>query len=1260
MSTADKQAAKIESISIATQTQLQSRLHNRDMADAEIDTNLFVLYILSVAKANGNKTLHYMYKQVPLKNVALNNGTATSDMLAAQVTANSEILPNASSCEINADNFTKPHIHSVEIQFRDRPWVQDQSTQKWQTQDVDKLVPAIITTFDYEIAAGTGTRQRKNIGMRIWYENKWWTLPSVGELLGQKQQRIDAIDGVVVPLQNSYKNKWTFDDDTFVMFYKSRQVNCKSKNQCQWKVNRFTFKLFWEQPTGSPKPRIQAAKIDVFHRWQGKVPKFGWKSFVRGYNEGKPICAAERKYNRRHAACTKRNKCVVQNCDDMDEIEGGCLRCRMGFVKSDNGMTCYRPVDSKATKGCAYMEEEQIMAPVPAFNEEEFLKAKAIKDQRNWETEIIEECQRFDDESELNLLSRKHNILAAAYWRAPVIESTNDGPKGLQKTENWASESYQSDRLDAWEAQTETNPKFAGFMMNHEWSNMFMSMFKWFVKDLAAKLETCVDCPDEDDSPHSWNENNSVWVTSGLHGFFSRTVKQKMQGSMARERMVTRHGIKLLKDTAKTLKHCGNERPWGTSPVLMAKLAIEYGYDKKSNAELAEMDKVEAQWDLKKQRAKGDWKGLASDITMAYVEQQITQKDEMELVNLQAAKNSSVLNYMIAQYHKDNTADMTKLRSLVDKAYNSSTDGFGGSCPAAGDASKGAWGSAFCGDLEEMMTFMTLNNASNVEQAWREHNKDNTESDDLLKDLLIAQDQKVWADEFCGIMQNKVGKSVPRSTAWRLLAYNTFQKPFDEMSPAMTASVNPTWYNDQKSGFDQSLQLFNQSAFRFIKSKGTNPKNWSAGVDSSHFLGTVKAEVLSKVDALWAYALDWAGKLKNHPQFDSLNASQKEALNNLFDINDEVRTAFTAYRLKVVSDWQKLLPKLANKTVKQKTRKMRQFLRNALRGFNNGVLKKDRAMWRLFKNQGKWGIQAEYEGEVAVPKITGIARSELNSITTEYTSNLKDGKRYNLTNKSILMTFAKNMALEAKLGKRTATVATRRFKQVVLTSEKAWRDAERRQRNRANKQRKDKCQFDMENEALTEVQKNARNDWRDSRTKCIQCKDGWRHNPDNNPLDPGSPLCEEQPKCANDEIQNPFYDSEDDPDCIQKCDPRFAVNIHVLRAKGCVDENFRPPAGPGHQCVVFCSASKRNFMVQYVDIETNPNHFSCPTDFPTSPTYPTGGTNEAAYCRTCAVHEKPTLNSDTGAFECAPVCVANNGVTPTGWYDADSDTSSPE
>jgi hypothetical protein len=94
------------------------------------------------------------------------------------------------------------------------------------------------------------------------------------------------------------------------------------------------------------------------------------------------------------------------------------------------------------------------------------------------------------------LLSRKHNILAAAYWRAPVIESTNDGPKGLQKTENWASESYQSDRLDDWEAQTETNPKFAGFMMNHEWSNMFMSMFKWFAKDLAAKLETCVDCPD--------------------------------------------------------------------------------------------------------------------------------------------------------------------------------------------------------------------------------------------------------------------------------------------------------------------------------------------------------------------------------------------------------------------------------------------------------------------------------------------------------------------------------------------------------------------------------------------------------------------------------------------------------------------------------------------------------------------------------------------------------------------------------------------
>jgi len=858
MSTADKSKAKVESLSIATQTQLESRLHLNTVPG--VDTNLFVLYILSVEN-NNKKTFHHMYKQIALGNVSLNNGSATGSELTAQANAsNTSYLPNATSAPVHSDDFTRPRINAVEVQFRDRPWVQDHATHKWNTRDVDNLLPSIITTYDYEIAQGNKTRARKDVGMSIWYEDAWHALPSLAELLGAKGQRIDIIDGVVVPLQNAYKNKWTFDDDTFVIAYKRRQVNCRRRNRCQWRVSRMTMKLVWEQPTGCPKPKITAAKIDVFGRWKNRVPRYGWKSHVRGYDEGKPICIPERKYSRKHAACTIKNKCNVTNCEDMDEIDGGCLRCRQGFVKSDSGMSCYRPVDRRATKGCAYMEEVPIEITIPVVTEEEFLAAKAITDQRNWEEEVIDECGRFENDNDLAVLAGKHNILSAGYWRTPVVQSVNPDLAGLQRTSNWASDEFQDAKLEEWQTATNQHGKFVQFMKDQEWTQMFMTMYNWFAKDLADKLDECPECDDESDD-HHWNARNSVWVTSGLHKFFGKVVKQKMRAWMQRERAVTRQGIKLMRQTGRKMKHCGNERPWGTSPVLMAKLAKEYGLSQNNDSDFASMDRAEAKWDLKKDRKKGAWKDLASNINNAYLEKYITEKDDMELVNLQQAKDNSLLNFMIAHYNKENPSHQNQLGDLIRKAYNDATLGFGGNCPT--DDSFGDWGVSFCNDLEEMIDVMDLNNSNgSVEDAWRTRVASDSELDDMAGDFLIAKDQSSWANDFCHNMTNKgQGRTQAEWTSWKKVAYMTFQAEYDTLDPPMTAPQFPTWYHEQKGGFNSSLQLFNQSARSFIRCNGTNPKKWALGDDNMYFLDQVEAEVLTKLDSLWAYVNDWATKL---------------------------------------------------------------------------------------------------------------------------------------------------------------------------------------------------------------------------------------------------------------------------------------------------------------------------------------------------------------------------------------------------------------
>lgn len=260
----------------------------------------------------------------------------------------------------------------------------------------------------------------------------------------------------------------------------------------------------------------------------------------------------------------------------------------------------------------------------------------------------------------------------------------------------------------------------------------------------------------------------------------------------------------------------------------------------------------------------------------------------------------------------------------------------------------------------------------------------------------------------------------------------------------------------------------------------------------------------------------------------------------------------------------------------------------------------------------------------------------------------------------ILKTFARNMALQKKLGQQTANVAKRRFKQVVLTSETAWRDAERRARTRRYKQRREKCKFDMENDLMTDVQRQARQEWRDFRTECVQCKDGWRQNADNNPVDPGSDLCEKEPKCSGDKIPNPFYESTDDQDCIMTCDPRFEVNIHVLKAKGCVEDSYvNPDPDTANECVTFCSSSHNNFMVNYVNIAENPNHFVCPKGIPTRKDHPTDAKDELSYCQSCNPWDKPITNDETGVFECAPVCV-NEAGTPTGYYESTKDSQSDD
>lgn len=943
MSIANRQKAKIESLSIATQTQLESRLHLN--TEPGVDTNLFVLYILSVEN-NNQKTFHHMYKQIKLGNVALNNGAETSNELNTQAgAAVTTALPNVTSAAVANASFTRPRINSVEIQFRARPWVLDQETSKWETRDINNLLPAIITTFDYEIAAGATTLARKDVGVKIWYEDAWHALPSLAEMLDAKGRRIDIIDGVVFPLQNAYANKWTFDDDTFVVAYKRRQVNCLRKNRCQWKVSRFTFKLYWEQPSGEPKPKIHAAKIEVFNRWKSQVPRFGWKSLVRGYDEGKPICIPERKYSRKHAACTRKNKCVVANCQDMDEIKGGCLRCNQGWVNADDGMSCYKPVDRRATRGCAYMQEVPIEVVVPVVTEEEFMAAKAVTDQRNWEEEVIDECERFDKDDDLTVLAGKHNILSAGFWRTPVVQSVNSDLVGLQRTSDWANDDFQDDELENWENSSVKHPKFVQFMEDQEWRTIFMRMYDWFTKDLADKLNVCPDCP-EDQEDHHWNERNKVWVTSGLHKFFGGVVKQKMRLWMQRERVITRHGIKTLKKTAKKMKHCGNERPWGTSPVLMAKLAMQYGLDQNNDSDFAAMDRAEAKWDVKKERYFGAWKGLAEDVNNAYLEKHITNKDDMELVNLQAAKDNSLLNYMIAQYNKENPASQTQLRDLIRKAYTHASDGFNSQCPT--DDSKGDWGASFCQDLEEMVTVMDLNDMSDVETAWRNRSKIQNDVEDNVGDFLIAKDQRVWAGEFCSNMTNKgQGRSQNEWTSWKKVAYMTFQAEYDTLDPPQSVPQWPTWYHEQKAGFSSSLKLFNQSATRFIACNGTNSRKWSLGDDTPYWLDQIETEILTKVQSLWDYVMNWAKNLATEIDKGNVNGPNpqdiKEALTELVQPDADMQKYFETYKKSVSRSWRKMAKKLKGKNPRRKAKMTKVFMRNAMNGFKSQVLQRDPA-----------------------------------------------------------------------------------------------------------------------------------------------------------------------------------------------------------------------------------------------------------------------------------------------------------------------------